>query len=1664
MPADNLYLDMNGIIHACSHGNSSDGEVCEAPNEREVMQSVFGYVDRVVTEIVKPKKVLYIAVDGVAPRAKLNQQRSRRFGSAKAAREARRGLERSENEFDSNCITPGTEFMVRVCDQLRQFVRAKVAEGGAVWGEIKVIFSGADYPGEGEHKIMQFIRENRPQHGADERHCMYGNDADLIMLALVTHEPHFTLLREIIDFGANLRRRDTPVNARKTALRRAKTSDFQLMHLSVLREYLQLEFCVADGVPEPWDLERLIDDFVLLTFFVGNDFLPHSPSLDISENAFDRLFSAYRKLKKERWGPGGYLTRNGAIEDGARLRALVEALAAMEPEIFARRAKLSHHHRRRQGQPRHAAQQVLEGSDASRELYYGQKCLRKCAASSAFLAGNKTAADAARSLGAAFVEGLQWCLLYYVVGCVDWAWFYPCHYCPYLSDVAEALPGALRTFDALSGPLSPLEQLMSCLPPDSARLVPKPHRDLMTLPSSPLADMYPTEFEVDIPHGKQHTWEGVNLLPFIDMDRMLSAVSNKLKSAILSPDEEKRARFGRTITVSRTAGSDNGGLVESDASAPTNRAPWLHTGPPFAQLVREPCRLPSPGFPSLHALPLVAARPRPLKLNCFGTPSRYSTLTLELPASQPELLDTTVKRLIGESVYVDWPMTREAKLVSGRDARRVLDATGERQLSKDEIQHATEANAALREKHLVGRGAPGDGGLDTQTVEVVLTVAPLRGLGCDLQTGALFKLFDSDSKFEVPVQLALAAPPHGHVVDSRFQEQAGLPLDQRFKLDSEVVLLAGRYRGALGHIKAHRPNGQLQVEVREDQFADSEPPFGFNIARALAPVYASLDVAAQALNLAPAVFELLISSLVVVIASQDRDPTATIDPSTSFDLGLRLRFAPVDNPANRFVLLGYCRRSDENQYEFSAAAIRLVEAYRSKFPAVFEAAAANVASSKKHPLTSRSVFGSDDSRAMLEECVKFLERLPTNNAPRIPETSTALAPEAVKAIQRAAAKRAALRRRPSSKSCISLPAADVFPADLSKRRLVYHRQQQLKLGDRVVNLCVPGVAFADRGVVVAAHATGDVDVVFDEPFAAGTALQGACDHYRGALCDPTHVFAVRLTADLSKHKNPIPKPLDKPSFARAANGADDEGDEIVLVAATQVETTSTAKPSRLRSNRIARGPDGTQGFDPKYSVGRRTFFEARSKRKLRMDAAKAETALIATALKHVQRRLVTPNRFPLQGDDDLDHVSDAPSDEEDVEQMADVASPMPAAHSLEQLPAPARDLLKSDTPLEPTAETASAANCAGDSRDQNRARPTVSSADRTTAAEKQEVTNHWPGEKAPEPRQREELLTMQASTGATQSAKGVSLLARAREAMRAKMTSVDRYSMDHGTENESTAPASRQHVALTGSSLDSQAGGIGHTGVTAVDNESTCVGTNEEAESIGTGNHSVPEHRRVLESALENKETDDAVRPILEQPHSAQQKATLPRQDHAPHITILKRPPTGEAETRHPRVVVVPPATEKAEGAVPMVPQFSEEWIASSDARLEALEERVRNSVREKNFGPYLTDDRRSSVTDRVVGFTFGLQPILPEERRSRRTNKYEPQTSCVAKSLQCITSPLLFLQDHGSRSQSPKNNRGPAKSGAVFRIKENDVNDAAHTAPPSTPTSHESNFKPDQS
>ncbi|XP_055908487.1 5'-3' exoribonuclease 2 homolog isoform X2 [Eupeodes corollae] len=378
---DNLYLDMNGIIHPCTHPEDKP----PPKNEDEMMVAIFECIDRLFG-IVRPRKLLYMAIDGVAPRAKMNQQRSRRFRAAKESVEKRLEMERvrsellakgcvlppekpKEEHFDSNCITPGTPFMQRLSECLSYYIHERMNNNPA-WKGLKVILSDANVPGEGEHKIMDYIRKQRcqPDHDPNTQHVLCGADADLIMLGLATHEPNFTIIREEFlpnkprpcdmcgQYGHELDKCEglngSNANADfKPDVPVGQEVKFIFVRLSVLREYLKRTLQMP-SLPFKYDFDRALDDWVFMCFFVGNDFLPHLPSLEIREGAVDRLVELYKKCV---YKTGGYITNSGEVNLD-RVQLILNDLGNAEDQIFKDRQK-----REKQFQAREKAKKRREG-------------------------------------------------------------------------------------------------------------------------------------------------------------------------------------------------------------------------------------------------------------------------------------------------------------------------------------------------------------------------------------------------------------------------------------------------------------------------------------------------------------------------------------------------------------------------------------------------------------------------------------------------------------------------------------------------------------------------------------------------------------------------------------------------------------------------------------------------------------------------------------------------------------------------------------------------------------------------------------------------------------------------------------------------------------------------------------------------------------------------------------------------------------------------------------------------------------------------------------------------------------------------------------------------------------------------------------------------------
>ncbi|KAK2895723.1 5'-3' exoribonuclease 1 isoform X2 [Channa argus] len=701
---DNLYLDMNGIIHQCSHPNDED--VHFRISEEKIFADIFHYLE-VLFRIIKPRKVFFMAVDGVAPRAKMNQQRGRRFRSAKEAEDKiKKALDKgevlpTEARFDSNCITPGTEFMARLQEQLKYFVHNKLSTD-KLWQNVKVYLSGHETPGEGEHKIMEFIRsENaKPGHDPNTRHCLYGLDADLIMLGLTSHEPNFSLLREEVRFGGKKSQK------RITA---PEETTFHLLHLSLMREYIDYEFSgLRHQLGSNYDLERIIDDWILMGFLVGNDFIPHLPHLHISHDALPLLYKTYISVLPSL---GGYLNENGHL-NLRNFEKYLEKLSEFDREHFNEvfvdlkwfESKVGNKYlNEAAGQ---AAEREAAGKNANK-MEDSTLCLPALTSSDKMITegevmtaedeeeeddlfetefrqykrtyymtkmGVDVVSDAFLAKQAkCYVEGIQWILHYYYHGVQSWSWYYPYHYAPFLSDIRNI--SELKLTFELEKPFMPFQQLLAVLPAASMALLPEPYRHLMTSESSPIIEYYPLDFKTDL-NGKQQEWEAVVLIPFIDERCLLAAMepyTHKMtkeeksrnchtECAVYSYDKEIDFNYPSTLPH----------LFPDIVHCHVRKAnvPMDAWQVPLGNVCKHADRsaLYFCGFPTLQHIKHKFYKKKS-GVVVFQQSSRGENMMLEiLPSQEGETIcDDVAAQVLGKSVFVNWPHLEEARIISVSD-------------------------------------------------------------------------------------------------------------------------------------------------------------------------------------------------------------------------------------------------------------------------------------------------------------------------------------------------------------------------------------------------------------------------------------------------------------------------------------------------------------------------------------------------------------------------------------------------------------------------------------------------------------------------------------------------------------------------------------------------------------------------------------------------------------------------------------------------------------------------------------------------------------------------------------------------------------------------------------------------------------------------------------
>uniref|UniRef100_H3DJR6 5'-3' exoribonuclease 1 n=1 Tax=Tetraodon nigroviridis TaxID=99883 RepID=H3DJR6_TETNG len=1134
---DNLYLDMNGIIHQCSHPNDED--VHFRISEEKIFADIFHYVE-VLFRIIKPRKVFFMAVDGVAPRAKMNQQRGRRFSrSAKEAEEKiKKALDKgevlpTEARFDSNCITPGTDFMARLQEQLEYFVHSKLSTD-KLWQNVRVYLSGHETPGEGEHKIMEFIRSenNGPGHDPNTRHCLYGLDADLIMLGLTSHEPNFSLLREEVRFGGKKSQK------RITA---PEETTFHLLHLSLMREYIDYEFSVLrNHLGSTYDLERIIDDWILMGFLIGNDFIPHLPHLHISHDALPLLYKTYISVLPSL---GGYLNENGNL-NLKNFEKYLEKLSEFDREHFSEvfvdlkwfESKVGNKYLNE------AAGLAAEKEAASKAADQQPLCSPVCVQEAApgLTAAEKpgdeeeeeedlfetefrqykrtyymtkmgvdVVSDDFLALQArCYVEGIQWILHYYYHGVQSWSWYYPYHYAPFLSDIKNVAELKL-TFD-LEKPFMPFQQLLAVLPAASMELLPEAYRHLMTSENSPIIEYYPHDFKTDL-NGKQQEWEAVVLIPFIDEEEVLAVkwtckgakcdLNNCVCGSERCMTHHPEADFKYSSSLSQSLPSHRSPAYVRKEHIPMDawQVPLNHVRRAIDRSALYFC-----GFPTLQHIKHKFYRKK-IGVVVFQQSSRGENTILDiLPSNEADTVcDDVALELLGISVFVNWPHLEEARIVavSDGDVRFCLEEPPgvQRLYSRASTPPPTKVTCLSdKEQKEWLKDVQGitEHFLRRKGIVVNETAVLLYG---QLLTGQKY-VPKANGVVEVEKQWAKQVLPFAYqtVVKDIKAIYSSLPcyksLEELFPPTTTVFMVGNPYYGAMG-----------EVQDSSDVIKDGRVRVVFNIPHEpqletliqnqhkYCVKYSPGYVLASRLGISSNLVSRFSGSIFIGRGSK-KDPCG----EHRSNIGLNLKF----NKKNEEVP-GYTKRT-EKEWLYSAAVEEVLAEYLDRFSEVFHSVSKNI---------HDDIFYEDDIWPELDqngaekvaEITTWLRSHPVSSATRTSCELQVLDAAIVEKIEEAVEK--AKVKKGTKKVRVTVKPHLLFRPLEQQQGVVPDPDAEYRLFDRVVNVRESfTVPLGLRGTIIGikgAEREAEVlyEVLFDEEFAGGLHIRSAsCRAYRLPPC------------------------------------------------------------------------------------------------------------------------------------------------------------------------------------------------------------------------------------------------------------------------------------------------------------------------------------------------------------------------------------------------------------------------------------------------------------------------------------------------------------------------------------------------------------------------------------
>ena len=517
MHIDNLYMDCNSIIYDCVRTIDFNAILNLNLNSREKYDSKTSLIlSKVIQKIeeyiylLSPTNNVMIAFDGVAPVAKLEQQRTRRYKSWYQNEISKSIYKKTtEDPWNTVAITPGTSFMKELSIEMKRYFSSPEK-----YKLKKLIVSTSDDYGEGEHKIFEYIRENETSH-IDKSTIIYGLDADLIMLSI----NHLPISKQIYLF------RETPEFI-KSIDQSLEPNETYLLDIPELSNVIYMKMTGSEEVTVN-DKNRIYD-YIFMCFFLGNDFMPHFPALNIRTGGVDKLLYAYN----ETIGKTKETLTNGKIIYWKNVRKFVEFLANLETEYFQMEMKKRDKRekiRYPSDTPDHKYLKFESIPNYEREIEKYINPFKEGWRYRYYKSLFKVDIDEMRckEICINYMQGLEWTMKYYTSGCPSWRWCYQHNYPPLLQDLVKYIPYFDTAFfkpTDVQKPVSSLVQLCYVLPRQSLHFLPE---KLYKRLKEEYDHIYPTDCEFTWAFCK-YFWESHVDLPEINVNHLENIVSQTL--------------------------------------------------------------------------------------------------------------------------------------------------------------------------------------------------------------------------------------------------------------------------------------------------------------------------------------------------------------------------------------------------------------------------------------------------------------------------------------------------------------------------------------------------------------------------------------------------------------------------------------------------------------------------------------------------------------------------------------------------------------------------------------------------------------------------------------------------------------------------------------------------------------------------------------------------------------------------------------------------------------------------------------------------------------------------------------------------------------------------------------------------------------------------------